>query len=132
VKLGMQELEYINVIEKITKAQVKDCVLNDGELVVVIKEGDMGLAIGRKGENAEKVREALGKKVSFIEFSTDKEKFVKKLFAPAVIESVEFNGDTAKITVKETQRVIGKGGKRKQRAETLLERHFGIKNVIVN
>lgn len=132
MKLGMDELEYMNLIEKMTKARVKDCIVNDDELVVVIQEGDMGLAIGRKGENAEKVREAIGKKVSFIEFSENKEKFIRKLFAPAVLESVEANGNTARITPRETQRVIGKDGKRKKRAETLLERHYGIKNVIIN
>lgn len=132
MKLGMDELEYMNLIEKMTKAHVKDCVVNDGELIVVIQEGDMGLAIGRKGENAEKVRQAIGKKISFIEFSEDKEKFIRKLFAPAVLETIDAGGDTVKIKAKETQRLIGKGGKRKKRAELLLERHFGIKNVIVN
>ncbi len=132
MKLGMEELEYMNLIEKMTKAHVKDCVLTDGELVVVIQEGDMGLAIGRKGENAAKVREKIGKKISFIEYSNNKEKFIRKLFAPAVLETVEEDGENIKIKVKETQRVIGKGGKRKKRAETLLDRHFGIKNVIIN
>ena len=132
MKLGMEELEYMNVIEKMTKARVKDCVVNDGELIVVIREGDMGLAIGRNGENAEKVRQAIGRKISFIEFSEDKEKFIRKLFAPAVLETVEMEGETATIKAKESQRLIGKGGKRKKRAEVLLERHFGIKNVIVN
>ncbi|MFC2174913.1 NusA-like transcription termination signal-binding factor [archaeon] len=132
MKLGMDELQYISIIEKITRAKVKDCVLTEGELVVVVGEGEMGLAIGRNGENAEKVREAVGKKVSFIEFSPDQEKFIKKLFAPAVIESVEVDGETVKLKARESQRVIGKGGKRKKRAETLLERHFGIKNVVIN
>lgn len=132
MKLGMDELEYINIIEKMTKARVRDCVLSDGELVVVVEEGNMGLAIGRSGENAARVREAIGKKISFIEFSPDKEKFLRKLFAPAVLESVEFNEDSVKVTVHEAKRIMGRGGKRKQRAETLLERHFGIKSVIVN
>ena len=132
MKLGMDELQYISVIEKITKARVKDCVLIEGELVVVVGEGEMGLAIGRNGENAEKVRETIGKKVSFIEFSEVTEKFIRKLFAPAVLESVEVDGETVRLKARETQRVIGKGGKRRKRAETLLDRHFGIKNVVIN
>ena len=132
MKLGMEELEYMNVIEKMTKARVKDCVLNEGELIIIIEEGNMGLAIGRKGENAERVREAIGKKVSFIEFSENQEKFIRKLFAPATLESVEIDGDTARVVVRDTKRVVGKAGKRKERAETILQRHFGIKNVIIN
>jgi len=132
VKLGMDELQYIAVIEKITKARVKDCVSTEGELVVVVGEGEMGLAIGRNGENAEKVREAVGRKVSFIEIAENKEKFIRKLFAPAVIEAVEVDGETVKLKVREAQRAIGRGGKRKKRAETLLDRHFGIKNVVIN
>jgi len=132
VKLGMEELEYMNAIEKMTKAHVKDCVLNDGELVVLIQEGDMGLAIGRKGENAEKVRHAVGKKVSFIEFSENIQKFVRKLFSPAILEEIVVDGGTVEVKAKEMQRLIGKGGKRKKRAELLLGRHFGIKKVIVN
>ena len=132
MKLGMDELQYIGVIEKITKARVKDCVLSEGELVVVVDEGQMGLAIGRSGENTAKVRDAVGKKVSFIEFSEDKEKFIRKLFAPAVLDSVEVDGDTVRLKAREAQRLIGKGGKRRKRAETLLERHFGIKRVVIN
>ena len=128
----MEELEYMNVIEKMTKAHVKDCVLNGGEVVVLIQEGDMGLAIGRNGENAEKVRRAVGKKVSFIEFSDNIQKFVRKLFSPAILEEIRVDGDTVEVKAKETLRLIGKGGKRKKRAELLLGRHFGIKRVIVD
>ncbi len=132
MKLGMEELEYMNAIEKVTKAHVKDCVINNGELAVVVQEGDMGLAIGRKGENAEKVRRIISKKVSFIEFSGDIKKFIRNLFAPAALTDIRVNGDTVEIKAKEMQRIIGRGGKRKKRAELLLGRHFGIKKVIVN
>ena len=45
-----EEINHINLFEKITKARVKDCFLND-IIVFIVEEGDLGKAIGKKGFN---------------------------------------------------------------------------------
>ncbi len=127
----MDEIGYITLVEQLTKAQVKDCIVGDDELVLIIKEGDMGLAIGRNGEHITKVREKIGKKISAIEFSEDPKKFIKNLFAPASVEGVEVIDDVAHVKSKDAKRLMGRSGSRLGRAKTLVARHFNIKDIII-
>ncbi|MGL6297993.1 MAG: NusA-like transcription termination signal-binding factor, partial [Methanobacteriaceae archaeon] len=49
VKLSATEIRYIALFEDITGAMVKDCIIDDdnGKIIFVVKNGDMGLAIGK-------------------------------------------------------------------------------------
>lgn len=128
----MDELQYMNMFEKMTKAQVKDCMVMDDELVLVVKEGDMGLAIGRNGDTIKNVMERLGKNISVVEYSEKVEKFVRNIFAPVVLDDVNVQDGVVKIKSKESRRCIGKNGKKINRAKELMQRHFGIKEITVN
>jgi N utilization substance protein A len=127
----MDEINYITLMEQLTKAHIKDCIVGDDELIFIVKEGDMGLAIGRNGEHIAKVREKLGKKVSAIEFSEDPKQFVRNLFAPAQIEDVRVEEENAYLKVRDSKRVLGRNGSRMERAKNLLGRHFSIKEIII-
>lgn len=81
MKLNNQTIGYINLVEKITKAKVKDCFLNE-EVIFIIEEGDMGKAIGKKGENVRKLRSLMKKKIRLVEFNRDGERFIKNLISP--------------------------------------------------
>lgn len=81
MKLNNQTIGYINLVEKITRAKVKDCFLNE-EVIFIIEEGDMGKAIGKKGENVRKLRSLMKKKIRLVEFNKDKERFIKNLISP--------------------------------------------------
>ena len=132
IKLGTEELEYISLFEGMTKAHVKDIIVKDQEIIVIVKEGDMGLAIGRGGEVIKAVRDKVGKNVSVIEHSDDLPTFIKHLFAPAIVDSIEIDGTVARITAKENKRIVGSGGKRIGRAKEILKRHSSITDVVVN
>ena len=134
IKLSTEELQYITLFEKETGAIVKDCIINNNEIIVVVKEGDMGLAIGRRGEIINKFREKIGKKISVIEYSNDVSKFVKNLFAPVVLDDVKVEDDVIVISLngKDNRRIMGKKGRRIRRAKDILNRHFGIREINVN
>ena len=65
ITLNQEVIGFINLFEKVTRAQVKDCFSDDG-LVFVVQPGQMGLAIGKKGVNIKKVSGLLKKKVKVI------------------------------------------------------------------
>ena len=131
MKLSMEEIGYINLVESMTGAHVKDCIINGNEIVIVVKEGDMGLVIGKKGESINRVKKKIGKKISVVEYSKDPEKFVRNLFYPAKIEGVTIEGNRALVKSSESKRLIGRNGKRIKRAKELMSRHHGIENIIV-
>ena len=139
LKLSSQEIQYIALFERLTGAVTKDCINDDEEnkILFVVKKGDMGLAIGKKGSNIQRVRQALGKKVEVVEHSDDPVEFVKNAFHPVRVTdvsiAVEGQRKVARVVVDDRDRatVIGRRGKNIQKVKTLAERHHCINEVIV-
>jgi len=82
IRISSEVFRYMSVFETITSAAVNDCIVDGDHVTFIIKEGDMGLAIGKGGVNVKKVEEALGKKVDLLEFSKDPVQFAKNLLFP--------------------------------------------------
>ena len=53
IKFSANEIRFIALFENMTGAMVKDCIIDDehGKVTFVVKNGDMGLAIGKGGQN---------------------------------------------------------------------------------
>ncbi len=132
IKIGMEELQYINLFQDITKITPKDCVQIGETIVFVVDEDKVGAAIGKNGETVEKIKKVLkNKKVSIVGYTPDLERFVQNILRPVEVLGVEKEGNTLKIYVKkeEYRRAVGNQGKRLGRIQTLLERHFDIPQV---
>ncbi len=132
IKIGMEELQYINIFQDITKITPRDCVILGDVVVFVVDDDKVGAAIGKNGETVEKVKKVLkNKKVSIVGYTPDLGRFVQNILRPVEVLGIEKEGNTLKIFVKkdEYRRAIGNQGKRLARIETLLERHFNIPQV---
>jgi len=90
IKISTDEIKYIGLFESMTGATVKDCIFEDNKnkIVYVVKEGDMGLAIGKNGANAQRVKETLNKPIDIIEYSDDPVKFIKNIIWPVKVKSI--------------------------------------------
>lgn len=132
IKLTTDDLRYISLFERMTGAAVKDCVLSGEEVTFVIKEGEMGLAIGKKGATIEKVRKALGREVHVFEHSEDPKKFIANLMFPVPVDRVDIAEEGGKkmarvhVAVSGKRRVSVRGGKRMRGIRDMALRHFGI------
>ena len=82
IKITSEIFRYMSLFETVTGAVVKDCIVDDDRVTFIIKEGDMGLAIGKGGVNVKKVENAIGKKVDLLEYSRDPVQFTKNLLHP--------------------------------------------------
>ncbi len=138
VKLTTEGIKYIALFESLTGAVTKDCVIDEDNdrVIFVVKKGDVGLAIGKRGVNIARVKKTIGKNVEVIEHSEDPVEFVKNLFTPIKIKNVNImdkkEGKTiALIDVYERDKglVIGKGGKNIKKAKMLVRRHHNIDDV---
>ena len=58
IKFNAHEIRFIALFESMTGAMVKDCILDDenAKVTFVVKNGDMGLAIGKNGINIERAK----------------------------------------------------------------------------
>ena len=69
IKFTANEIRYIALFENMTGAMVKDCIIDDehGKVTFVVKNGDMGLAIGKGGSTVSKVQRAVDKGIEIVE-----------------------------------------------------------------
>jgi len=140
IKFTSKEMRYISLFESITGANAKDCIVDEEQsrVIFVVKEGEIGMAIGRGGRNIHTLERMTGKKHEIIEYSERPAQFIKNALKPAMVKEVRIterpNGKTmAVVTVnpKDKGVAIGKNGKNAERLRFLAKRYFEIENVSI-
>jgi N utilization substance protein A len=84
IKLSSDDIGLINLFESVTRAGVKDCIVDQlrGKITFVVNEGQAGMAIGKAGINIKTLQEKLKKRIEILEYSNDPIKFVANVFRP--------------------------------------------------
>jgi N utilization substance protein A len=140
IKFTSTEMRYIALFESITNASAKDCIIDEeqGRVIFIINEGQIGVAIGRGGRNIHTLERMTGKKHEIIEYSEDPVRFIKNALKPALVKEVRVSErpDGKKIAVvavnpKDKGVAIGKNGKNAERLRFLAKRYFQIQNVSI-
>ena len=135
VLFSKEIMQCIKMAGSITKAAIIDCFITDNKLIFVVEKGQIGLALGPKAKNLERLRNRFKKSIKFVEYDDNKEKFLVNLFKPYKTKSIDFeeNGESviAKVTVElsDKSKIIGKGGKNIEVIRELARRHHSIKDV---
>jgi N utilization substance protein A len=140
IKFTSREMRFIALFQSITGATVKDCIVDNdlNRIIFVVKEGSIGMAIGKKGKNIHLLEKMTGKKHEVIEHSDNPAQFIKNALKPAKVDEVRItermDGKTiAVISVnpKDKGVAIGKNGRNAERIRFLAKRYFQIQNVSI-
>lgn len=139
MKLSTEGIRYIALFENMTGARVKDCFedIKNNRLIFVVRSGDMGLAIGKGGENIHRVKKILGKHIEIIEYSDNPIEFVKNAFHPIPIKNVNIVDKNGKriayveVLAKNKGLAIGRDGRNIEKVKKLSHRHHDIDDVII-
>jgi len=137
IRISSDEIQFINLFEKLTGAKARDMVEEENAICFLVNKEDMGLAIGKKGVNIEKVRNTLNKKIYIIEYSEDYGQFVRNIFQPAEIKEVRISqsGKGKNVVLKTSRKskgtIIGPKGEKIKLARKLLERYFNLEDIIL-
>jgi len=133
IKFDMATMKLISLFQAITRASVKDCIVND-EIIFIIGEGEIGKAVGKGGENARKVSKAIKRKIKIVEFSNNLLTFIKNLIKPMNVINIEENDGVVLLTAPDLKTrgyLIGRGGSSLRQLEEIVKRHFPIKEIRV-
>ncbi|MGA9187289.1 MAG: NusA-like transcription termination signal-binding factor [Methanosarcina sp.] len=137
IRLTAESIQYIALFENMTRANILDCIPEEERLVYVVKQGDMGLAIGKNGENINRVKKTLDKPIELVEYSEDPVTFLKNAFGPVSVSSVNIINKNGKrlayveVPNKEKGLAIGRNGKNIEKVKMLARRHHNIEDVIL-
>jgi N utilization substance protein A len=139
LKLTAEEMRHIALFEGLTGVHVKDCVIHEsgGLITFVVKEGEMGLAIGKNGSKIKRAERLVGKNVEVVEYSEEPTVFVRNVLAPARVKSVEIIEQAGKkivavsVEIEDKKVAIGRRGRKIENAKKLVERHHEIQDMIL-
>jgi N utilization substance protein A len=140
IKFTSTEMRYIALFESITGASVKDCIIDEdlNRVIFIIKEGDIGMAIGKGGKNIRLLERMTNKKYEIIEFSENPAQFIKNALKPAQVKEIRIterpDGKTiavVSVNPKDKGVAIGKNGRNAERIRFLAKRYFQIQNVSI-
>jgi len=140
IRFTSREMRYIALFESITGATAKDCVVDEdlNRIIFVVKEGDVGVAIGRQGKNIRLLERMTGKKHEIIEHSENPAQFIKNALRPAQVQEIRITErpdgkSIAVVSVNPRDKgvAIGKNGRNAERIRFLAKRYFQIQNVSI-
>ena len=118
----------MSLFEKLTRAKLKDCFLDqNGVLVFIVEDGDIAKALGKQGRTAKMVTEKFKRKIKIAEYSTDLIKFIKNLILPYRVDEISQDGNIVVLKGEDVQvkgLLIGKNGKNLRNYESIAKRYF--------
>lgn len=143
IRFTKDELGYMSLFQSIIEAQngkidasvVRDCIIDErgNRVIMVVGEGQIGMAVGKGGKNVKLLSELIKKRVEVVEYSSDPAKFIRNALRPAKVEDVRIieNPDgtkTATVVVKPSHRgiAIGKNGRKANMLRMLAKKYFNI------
>ncbi|MFA4887333.1 MAG: NusA-like transcription termination signal-binding factor [Candidatus Nanoarchaeia archaeon] len=130
MKLTQATIGYINIFEKVTGANVKDCIEKDGNLLFIVEEGNIQKALKGLG----KIESLLKKKILIIGHSEDITKFVLNLLYPEKPDFIKFEHKILTIEVQDSRmkgRIYGRSRERLDWIQEVVKNYFDIEEIRV-
>ena len=134
IKYDINLMKFISLFESITRSDVKDCFEAGERLVFVVKEGNIGKALGKGGSNVKRLERVLKKKLRVIEFNPDMIRFIQNVIFPLKVKEIKEEDGIVTIIPPDSQTrgyLIGRGAGNLNITKDITKRYFEIKDIRV-
>lgn len=132
-----ETLRHISLFQDLTGATAIDCLASEDKMIIVVRAGHIGKAVGKKGEKVYRLKKLLRKDIQVVEHNPDPAVFLSNIFRNYGVRDVtlqEKNGKPhAVVSVDPAKkgRAIGRQGKNLRLARDLVSRHHNVESVII-
>lgn len=128
-------MHFMSAFNSITRAGLKDCFLDDHDvLVYIVKENELGKAVGKKGFKVRMLEKATNRKIKILEFNPDLLTFVRNTIYPLKISNIEEKDGIVRMEAADSQNrglLIGRAASNLRNFENIVKRYFNIKELRV-
>ncbi|MBW2981303.1 NusA-like transcription termination signal-binding factor [Candidatus Woesearchaeota archaeon] len=134
IKYDVNLMKFISLFESITRAEVKDCFELGEKLVFIVKEGNIGKALGKGGSNIRRLENMLKKKLRIIEFNGSLLQFIQNIVYPSKVKDIAEEDKIVTITPPDSETrgyLIGRGAVNLNATKDIVRRYFDIKDIRV-
>jgi len=134
IKYDINLMKFISLFEGITRAAVKDCFELGERLVFIVKEGNIGKALGKGGSNIKRLERMLKKKLRIIEFNDDLHQFIQNVVYPSKVKDISEEEGVITITPPDSETrgyLIGRSAVNLNITKEIVKRYFDIKDIKV-
>ncbi|HII29655.1 NusA-like transcription termination signal-binding factor [Candidatus Woesearchaeota archaeon CG08_land_8_20_14_0_20_47_9] len=130
IKYTSDIMNYMSLFETITRARLKDCIVDGGRLIFVVEPTYIGRAIGRGGVNIRRLEHVLKRKIKIVEFNPQISRFLINLVHPLKIEDVREEEGCVTLVGRDTSTrgmLIGRNSRNIRHFEGITKRYFNVK-----
>jgi N utilization substance protein A len=134
IKYDINLMKFISLFESITRAEVKDCFEIGERLVFVVKEGNIGKALGKGGSNVRRLEGMLKRKLRVIEFNSNLLRFIQNIIYPSKVKDIVEEDNIVTITPPDSETrgyLIGRGAVNLNATKDIVKRYFEITDIKV-
>ncbi len=135
IKYDINLMHYMSTFSAITGTDAKDAFTDDfGLLVFVVKENDIGKALGKHGSRARMLEKALNRKIKILEFNPELQTFIKNLVQPVQLADIQVEGKKVLLTAADSRgrgMLIGRSAQNLRNFEKAAKRYFDIEEIKV-
>ena len=137
IKYDMQVMKYISLFESLTRAKVKDCIvdsIHDSRLIIVVEENEMGKAIGKNGVHVKRLEQLLKKRLKVVEYNHDVLQFIKNFTYPLQLKEVRQENNSITLMGPDTKTkglLIGRDSANLNQLKAIVQRYFTVEGIKV-
>ncbi|MBN2567777.1 NusA-like transcription termination signal-binding factor [Candidatus Woesearchaeota archaeon] len=130
ITINTETMKLMSLFESVTGAGPKDCYEDDmGTQVFVVKENEIGRAVGRQGANVHRLERMLNRKIKIVEFNPEIPQFIQNLVFPLRIADIRQDGGVFTLTAADSRTrglLIGRAAQNLRNYEKAVKRYFPI------
>ncbi|MAG38859.1 hypothetical protein CMO90_02115 [Candidatus Woesearchaeota archaeon] len=127
MKYDINLIQQINIFEKVTRTNVKECFFFKEKLTFMVEQGMLEKSLGNNKSHLHKLEKMLQNSFKIIEFSDDLQQFIKNLIAPLRVVSIVEEDGIITIKgpdVKTKGLMIGSKAKNLRETEEIVQKYF--------
>jgi len=134
MKLQEKEIMLINALDNQAGVSAKDCLSENNQVTFLVKENEVGRAIGKDGANIKYLSNKIKKNIEIIPYYDKPELFLKKNMKNVKFNAIQYNKTKNQGIIfieldNENKKKLQQENNKLKKIKVLLERNYEIKSI---